>query len=94
MFDANPRVGFLALANKYKASLTEGTVLAPAKSLEQMSSLVFNNQLNAGLTLLFMFVMLSVVVFGLRTAFKARANPMPTANEIPYQAMPKTAGQA
>ncbi|WP_159566532.1 carbon starvation CstA family protein [Budvicia diplopodorum] len=94
VFDANPRVGFLALAKKYQVSLDEGKILAPAKSLDQMSSLIFNNQLDAGLTLLFMFVMLSVVVFGLRTAFKARANPIATANEIPYQAMPTTAGQA
>ncbi|SFC39443.1 pyruvate/proton symporter CstA [Pragia fontium] len=88
VFDANPRVGFLALANKYQASLDKGEILAPAKSLDQMSALIFNNQLDAGLTILFMLVMLSVVVFGLRTAFKAKANPQPTANEVPYQPFP------
>ncbi|MCD1127270.1 carbon starvation protein A [Jinshanibacter sp. LJY008] len=91
VFDANPRVGFLALAKKYQASLDQGQILAPAKSLDQMSTLIFNNQLDAGLTIMFMLVMISVVVFGLRTAFKARSNPVPTANEVPYQPMPESA---
>ncbi|QBH96845.1 carbon starvation protein A [Limnobaculum zhutongyuii] len=91
VFDDNPRVGFLALAKKYQASLDQGQILAPAKSLDQMSALIFNNQLDAGLTILFMLVMISVVVFGLRTAFKARSNPSPTANEVPYEPMPASA---
>nr|WP_218652070.1 carbon starvation CstA family protein [Limnobaculum xujianqingii] len=91
VFDDNPRVGFLALAKKYQASLDQGQILAPAKSLDQMSALIFNNQLDAGLTILFMLVMISVVVFGLRTAFKARSNPAPTANEVPYEPMPASA---
>lgn len=93
VFDDNPRVGFLALAKKYQASLDQGQILAPAKSLNEMSTLIFNNQLDAGLTLLFMLVMVSVVVFGLRTAFKARANPQPTANEVPYEPLPASATQ-
>lgn len=68
MFDANPRVGLLALAKKYQASLDKGEILAPAKSLDQMSALIFNNQLDAGLTVLFMLITVSIVVFGLRTA--------------------------
>lgn len=70
MFDANPRVGLLALAKKYQASLDKGEILAPAKSLDQMSALIFNNQLDAGLTVLFMLITVSIVVFGLRTALR------------------------
>ncbi|MCL6483858.1 MAG: carbon starvation protein A, partial [Janthinobacterium lividum] len=36
IFDANPRVGFLAHAKKYSAALDQGTLLAPAKSVAQM----------------------------------------------------------
>ena len=33
IFDANPRIGFLAHANKYKEAVADGQVLAPAKSI-------------------------------------------------------------
>jgi carbon starvation protein len=91
VFDDNPALGFLALANKYQASLDKGEILAPAKSLDQMSTMIFNNQLDAGLTVLFMLITLSIVFFGLRAAFTARANPNPTINEVPYEAMPDSA---
>ena len=62
-------------------------ILAPAKSAEEMARLVFNNRLDAGLTLLFMFVVVSVVGFGLRTALLSLKNPNPTAQETPYEAL-------
>lgn len=88
IFHTDPRVGFLALANKYQAALDAGTVLAPAKSLQEMNTLVFNNQLNAGLTALFIFVMLSVLFFGIKTALQSLKSKEPTANEVPYEPMP------
>jgi len=87
VFDPSPKVGFLALANKFSDALDKGVILAPAKSVEEMGRLVFNNRLDAGLTLLFMFVVVSVVGFGLRTALRALKNPNPTALETPYEAM-------
>ena len=87
VFDANPKVGFLALANKFSGAMDKGVVLAPAKSIEEMSRLVFNNRLDAGLTLLFMFVVLSVVGFGIRTALQSLRSAGPTAQETPYEAM-------
>ncbi|MGN7938206.1 carbon starvation CstA family protein, partial [Pseudomonas sp. 22447] len=42
LFDANPAIGFLALARKYNDALAAGQVLAPAKSVEQMQHVVFN----------------------------------------------------
>lgn len=88
IFHSDPRVGFLALANKYKASLNDGVLLAPAKSMNEMSALVFNNQLNAGLTGLFIFVMLCVLFFAVRTALHALKSKEPTAHEVPYEPMP------
>lgn len=85
--DDNPRVGFLAIANQFSAALKQGIVLAPAKSMEEMSRLVFNNRLDAGLTLLFMFVVVSVVGFGLRTAIQALKSDLPTSKEAAYEAV-------
>jgi carbon starvation protein len=85
IFDANPKVGFLAHAEKYSAALAEGKVLAPAKSIEQMQQVVFNDYLDASLAGFFMVVVLAVLVFGVRTALQARANAKPSHNESPAQ---------
>ncbi|WP_279635705.1 carbon starvation CstA family protein [Herbaspirillum rubrisubalbicans] len=52
VFDANARVGFLAHARKYQAALDEGKLLAPAKSIEQMRQVIFNDYIDAGLAAL------------------------------------------
>jgi carbon starvation protein len=91
MFDADPRVGFLAHAARYKQALAEGKVLAPAKTAEEVGRIVFNDYVNATLTGLFVFVVLSVVVFGTRTILKARALRDPHSKETPYEKMPADA---
>ena len=88
VFSDNPKVGFLAHAAKYKAALSEGTLLAPAKSLEQMQRVVFNDYLDAGLALLFMLVVTSVLVYGIRTCRQALQSAHSTAREAPAHAMP------
>jgi len=87
VFDNNPKVGFLAIANKFATGLDNHAILAPAKSAEEMSRLVFNNRLDAGLTLFFMFVIVSVVGYGLRTALLSLKDSQSTAKEMPYVAM-------
>jgi len=88
IFDANPRVGFLAHAQKYSAALNEGTLLAPAKSAAEMQQIIFNDYLDAGLAAFFVIVVVSVLVFGIRTIIKARADNKPSTQESPFQAMP------
>src|SRR5450830_1898640 len=88
IFDANPRVGFLAHAQKYSAALDEGTLLAPAKSVAQMQQIIFNDYLDAGLAAFFVIVVISVLFFGIRTIMKARADSRPSTKETPFQAMP------
>ncbi|MES2259707.1 MAG: carbon starvation CstA family protein [Pseudomonadota bacterium] len=88
IFDASPRVGFLAHAAKYQAVLDEGKLLAPAKSIAQMQQIIFNDYLDASLAGFFMVVVLSVLVFGIRTVLAARASAAPTTQESPVLAMP------
>lgn len=87
VFDPSPKLGFLAIANKFQTGIDKGVLIAPAKSMEEMGRLVFNNRLDAGLTLLFMFVVISVVGFGLKTAFQSLKSNQSTAKESPYEAM-------
>ncbi|OZI59069.1 carbon starvation CstA family protein [Bordetella genomosp. 4] len=91
MFDADPKVSFLAHAAKYNAAIAQGQVLAPAKDLAEMSRVVFNDYVDAALCGIFMFVVLSVVVFGIRSVLQARAKGTATSRETPYEPLPATA---
>ncbi|MGL4860263.1 MAG: carbon starvation CstA family protein [Enterobacteriaceae bacterium] len=88
IFHSDPKIGFLALANKYKTALAENQILAPAKTMEEMNRLVFNGQLNALLTSLFIFVMFSILFFGIRAVIQAWKEKQPTSAEVPYQPLP------
>lgn len=83
IFSEDPRVGFLALAQRFSEAAAQGTVLAPAKSLEEMSRVVLNNYINATLCAFFMLVavvMLMAVAVNIR---KALAAAQPTVQEAP-----------
>ena len=84
VFSENVKVGFLAHANKFQTAIDQGIVLAPAKSMEQMERIVFNDYLDAGLAMFFMVVVVSVLVFGVRSAMAARVNAKPSTKETPF----------
>jgi carbon starvation protein len=90
IFSADPRVGFLALARKFQAGIDHNQLIGPAKTMTEMGRLVFNNQLNAVLTALFIFVMVSIFLFGLRAAYLAYGREGRSDREVPYQALPLT----
>jgi carbon starvation protein CstA len=87
IFHENPKIGFLANARRFADAIDAGQLLAPAKTLDEMSRIVFNNHLNAGLCALFMVVLLSTVGFGLREIARARRSALPTSQETPYVAL-------
>lgn len=91
IFHDNVRIGFLAHAKKFQAAIDQGSVLAPAKSMAQMHQIVFNDYLDASLAGFFMFVVLSVLVFGARTVLKARAAAAPSSQETAFVANAATA---
>ncbi|ROM72992.1 carbon starvation protein A [Pseudomonas brassicacearum] len=88
LFDANPAIGFLALARKYNDALAAGQILAPAKSIEQMQHVVFNAYTNATLTVLFLFVVFSVLFYALKVGIAAWGTKERTDKEAPFQAVP------
>jgi carbon starvation protein len=87
IFHENVRIGFVAHAQKFQAAIDQGLVLAPAKSMAQMERIVFNDYLDAGLAGFFMVVLLSVLVFGVRTVLAARATAAPSARESAFVAL-------
>nr|WP_282556995.1 MULTISPECIES: pyruvate/proton symporter CstA [Providencia] len=86
-FSEDARVGFLAVANKFQAMIDSGNI--PVQYTEsQLTQLIFNNRLDAGLTIFFMVVVVFLALFSIRTALKALKSDEPTANEVPYEPMP------
>jgi len=91
IFSENPKVGFLAHAAKFSGAAERGEVLAPAKSIEQMQQVIFNDYVDASLCGLFIVVVLTVLVFGIRAALRAYRVAHPTVQESAYQPMPANA---
>lgn len=91
-FSDNPKVGFLAIANKFQAMIDSGNI--PAQYTQsQLTQLVFNNRLDAGLTIFFMVVVVVIGLFAIKTARQALRSDTPTAKETPYQKMPEDVEQ-
>ncbi len=56
-------------------------MLAPAKTMEEMQRVIFNDYVDAGLTAIFILVVLAMMVAGVVTIRKAIANPNKTTRE-------------
>ncbi|WP_062472126.1 carbon starvation CstA family protein [Variovorax boronicumulans] len=87
IFSSDPKIGFLSHAAKYADGLANGVLIAPAKTPEAMSRIVFNDRLDAALCALFIFVVLSVLVYSIKACLAARAAHRPTTQETPFEAM-------
>jgi len=88
IFHENVKVGFVAHAQKFQASLDAGEVLAPAKTLAEMRRIIFNDYVDATLAGFFMVVVIAVLVYGIKTVIAARRNGSPTVKESPFVAAP------
>ena len=86
-FGDDVKVSFLAHARKYAAGIDANQVIAPAKSIDDMRRIVFNDYVDATLAAAFMALVVAMVVFGLRAALAARRVPTPTAQETPRVAL-------
>jgi carbon starvation protein len=81
-FSANPAIGFFAQAGKFGKALADGNVLAPAKTLGDMSRVVFNNSLDGTLAAVFVAVVVLTVAYGVIAIRKALGTPTSTAHEV------------
>jgi carbon starvation protein len=82
VFSPNTKVGFLSHAEKFSQALASQQVLAPAKSLAEMSRIVFNDYLDAALAALAVAIVVVMVAYGVIRIRQARATPRNTAIEI------------
>ena len=91
LLDPNPAVGFLALAKKYQAALDACQIIAPAKDIGQMQHVIFNAYTNATLTVLFLFVVLSVLFYAFKVGRAAWRKELRSDQEAAYQQLPDDA---
>lgn len=93
IFHENPKIGFLAQANRFSDAIARGELLAPAKTVAEMQTIVMSNQINAVLCGFFMIVAIVMVIASIGAIRKALASSTPTVNEAPavYSDVPMTA---
>ena len=87
IFDSNPAQGFLAQAHKFQDAIASGTITAPAKTVGQMQQIVVNAYVNTGLTVLFLFVVFTILAYAIKTIVVARRTPQRTDRETEYVAL-------
>jgi len=78
----DPAVGFVSHALKFSNAVAAGKVLAPAKSLSEMSRVVFNDYVDATLAGVFAALVIAMVIYGFIHCRKALGTPRNTAVEI------------
>ena len=83
VFHTDPKIGFLAQADRFGAAAAAGEILAPARSLAEMRRVAFNNYLDAGVAAVFTLLVLAMCVFALRSCLRAWRDPRPSAAETP-----------
>src|SRR3954464_3454907 len=82
LFHPNPAIGFLSHAGKFSDTLAAGQLMAPAKTVDEMQRIIFNDYVDAALCGLFIAVVLAMVVYGVGAIRKALANPNVTTREV------------
>lgn len=83
IFHENPKIGFLAQANRFSDAIARGEILKPAKTIAEMQNIVMSNQINAALCGFFMIVSIVMIIASIGIVRRALASPTATVNESP-----------
>ncbi|MBD8161451.1 carbon starvation CstA family protein [Erwinia persicina] len=83
IFHEKPAIGFLAQAKKFSNGIDQGIVIAPAKTVADMQTIVLSNQINAGLCAFFMLVAVTMLVAAFFAIRRALLSTTPTVRESP-----------
>jgi carbon starvation protein len=92
VFHPDATIGFLSHARKFGNAVAANQVLAPAKTLSEMSRVIFNDYLDATLAGLAVAIVLVMVVYAFFDIRKALGAPTSTAIEIGGVAVAAGAG--
>ena len=81
IFHENPKIGFLAQANRFSDAIARNEILKPAKDVAEMQTIVFSNQINAVLCGFFMIVAVVMLLAAIGVIRRALADPNPSVHE-------------
>jgi carbon starvation protein len=86
VFSSVPSLGFFAQRDKYAAALDQGQVLAPAKDIGQMHTVVLNSTVDGVLSVLFAVLIIIVIVNAMIIWYRAltSSEPLPS-TEVPAE---------
>ncbi|MGI5348941.1 carbon starvation CstA family protein [Streptomyces sp. CA-250714] len=86
VFSTDPKVGFFQQRANYQDAIEQGKVIAPAKSMDDMHTIVTNSTVDGILSALFAVLVIIVLADAARTCVRAVRNPEGTRMyEAPYQ---------
>jgi len=91
IFHDDPRIGFLAHAKKFSAALDKGQLLAPAKTVEEMHRVIFNDYVDTSLCAIYIVLVLSILGFAIKSIRAARASNVVTTRESEDELLPASA---
>ena len=94
LFHEAPAIGFIAQANRCSGALAQGKILAPAKTIEDMHRIAFNNYLDAALCAMFMAIVVAMIVAGVISISKALASSTVSTHEVDHDAQDLRAARA
>ena len=82
IFHEKASIGFLAQAKRFSQGIEQGTLIAPAKTIKDMETIVFSNQINAALCGFFMLVAVTMLISAFFVIRRALASDKPTTKEV------------
>ncbi|UNS98868.1 carbon starvation protein A [Streptomyces tubbatahanensis] len=88
VFSSDPKVGFFQQRSDYQDAIDAGKVIAPAKNMDDMHTVVTNSTVDGVLSALFALLVVVVLVDAARTCVKAVRHPhsaSATMHEAPYE---------
>ena len=88
VFSSNPAIGFLAHGRVFADAAAAGEIKAPAKSMDEMQQIIFNDRFDAALCALFVLVVLAILYFSIRSCIAAYRTSRWTAAELPANVVP------
>ncbi len=94
LLSADPKIGFLSHAAKFEDAVAAGKVLAPAKSMEAMHRVIFNDYVNATLAGLFVLVVVAIAIYGAIYIRRALGSRTVTCVEVGGAAAPAEVAHA
>ena len=84
IFSSDPAIGYWALHEKYVTNKAQGKIVAPAKSIAEMDTVIRNTVIQQSLSIIYASLVLVVFAVTLWVAWKAvKAGGLPTSEEEP-----------